>query len=110
MYVDQLMFKKEADKLFNTMRRGKAEKLHNWVRFETSNEERQFTLVCYGYRNSAIEDRDAIINNILDMSRVKDKKGILIIAVNVDKQHYPYSVLASTLSPELFENRYLQRK
>lgn len=110
MYVDQLRFKKEADKLFNNMRMGKSEKLHNWVRFETSNEERQFTLVCYGYRNSAIEDRDAIINDILDMSRVENKKGILIIGVNVDKKHYPYSILASTLSPDLFENRYLRRK
>lgn len=110
MYVDQLKFKREADKLFNNMRRGKSEQLHNWITFETSNEERQFTIVCYGYRNSAIQDRDAIINDILDMSEVEDKKGILIIAVNVDKQHYPYSVLASTLSSELFENRYLRRK
>ncbi|WP_314059215.1 hypothetical protein [Empedobacter brevis] len=107
MFNDQVKIKKEFDKVLNNMRKGKAENLHNWLKFETSEEERRFSIFFYGYYDSQFEDRDTVINSILDEATEEDTKGILVIGINVDKNHYPYSVLASTLSPRLFENRYL---
>lgn len=36
----------------------------------------------------------------------ENTKGALLIAVNLDKQHYPYSALATKLSSELFDSRF----
>lgn len=107
-YEDQQIFQKMADELAKKVKNGKAELRHNWVLLETGETKRHFAISCYFYNDKFKNERDDIIGEILNDEDIKDFKGKLVIAINVDKQHYPYSVLGYKLSPELFENRFLK--
>ncbi|WP_307531032.1 hypothetical protein [Pedobacter sp. W3I1] len=104
----QQYLEKFVDEQEQKMHNGKAEFLHNWILLETADKERQFTIAGYSYYDRLREERDDIMGDILYDARMDGAKGKLVIGMNIDKPHYPYSVLGCWLSSELFENRYLK--
>lgn len=48
------------------------------------------------------------MGDILYDKTIEGAKGRLVIGMNIDKTQYPYSVLGSWLSSELFDNKYLK--
>jgi hypothetical protein len=102
----------EFERLINLTKRkmhnGKADYPHNWILLETAEKERKFTIAGYCYHNHLREDRDDIMGDILYDKSMDDAKGKLVIGMNIDKLHYPYSVLGCWLSSELFDNKYLK--
>ena len=67
-----------------------------------------FTIAGYGYHDHLKEERHAVMGDILYDENMNDAKGKLVIGINIDKTHYPYSVLGCWLSSDLFDNRYLK--
>ncbi|ANH81185.1 hypothetical protein A8C56_09500 [Niabella ginsenosidivorans] len=103
----QKQFEIFINEMKNKMLKGIAEHPHNWILLETAEEDRQFVIAGYGYHNHLRKDRDDIIYDILDDKKANDAKGVVVIGMNVDKNHYPYSILGCRLAPELFDNRHL---
>lgn len=104
----QEYLEKFVDEQEQKMHNGKAEYLHNWILLETAEKERRFAIAGYSYFDSLREERDAVVGDILYDARMDGAKGKLVIGMNIDEAHYPYSVLGCWLSSELFENRYLK--
>jgi len=63
-------------------------------------------LYAYPYLNSDTRERNLMMQDILSNDMPENTKGALLIAVNLDKQHYPYSALATKLSLELFDSQF----
>ena len=99
----ELMLKDLEKKL----RQGKAPQVHNWILLETADKDRKFFIAGYQYQERYREERNGVINDIFDDERMKGAKGRVVIGRNIDKDHYPYSVLVSWLDPQLFDNEYL---
>lgn len=104
----QEAFEELVGEMKDKMRKGTAEFPHNWIFLQTSEKSRQFTIAGYGYHDRLKEERDNVMGDILYDENMKDSKGKLVIGMNVDKTHYPYSVLGCWLSSDLFDNRYLK--
>ncbi|SJN42709.1 hypothetical protein [Sphingobacterium sp. JB170] len=48
------------------------------------------------------DTRDDIMNEIVLRSKTEEIKEIVIVGQNLDKGHYPYSVIAGDLDTNLF--------
>lgn len=104
----QIYFEKKVNDLKKNMLRKKQEPPHNWISLDTADEQRSFTVIGYNYYDAAKAERREAVEDILEQHQGEHYKGKLVIGTNVNKTHYPYSVLASTLSEELFDNNYLK--
>jgi len=104
----QQEFERLVDDMKNKMRKGTAEYPHNWILLGTADKERQFVIAGYGYHNRLKEARNDVVGDILHDKIMEGTKGKLVIGMNIDKPHYPYSVLGCWLSSDLFDNRYLK--
>jgi hypothetical protein len=104
----QETFEELVNDMKNKMRKGSAEFPHNWIFLQTFEENRKFTIAGYGYHDRLKDERDGVMGDMLYNENMKDAKGKLVIGMNIDKTHYPYSVLGSWLSSDLFDNRYLK--
>jgi hypothetical protein len=51
-----------------------------------------------------------MMHTILESDDMEGMKGTLVIAINVDRQHYPYSSLAFRNAPELFETLFKSKR
>lgn len=103
----QKLFEEDLNNLKEKISTGKAEFPHNYILMGSQDEKRRFYVVGYCYQDTYYDERNDVMNNILDMESTKDAKGMLVISMNIDKKHYPYSILGSHLSSELFDNKYL---
>ncbi|WP_343588200.1 hypothetical protein [Flavobacterium sp.] len=103
----QKLFEEDVNSLKEKILTGKAEFPHNYILMGSQDEKRRFYVVGYCYQDIYYDERNDVMNNILDMEATKDAKGMLVISMNIDKKHYPYSILGSHLSSELFDNKYL---
>jgi hypothetical protein len=103
----QKLFEEDLNNLKEKISTGKAEFPHNYILMGSQDEKRRFYVVGYCYQDIYYDERNDVMNNILDMESTKDAKGMLVISMNIDKKHYPYSILGSHLSSELFDNKYL---
>lgn len=103
----QKLFEEDVNSLKEKILTGKAEFPHNYILMGSQDEKRRFYVVGYCYQDIYYDERNDVMNNILDMEATKDVKGMLVISMNIDKKHYPYSILGSHLSSELFDNKYL---
>jgi hypothetical protein len=74
----------------------------------SADEERQFAVAGYCYQNKYFDDRNLIMEDILDDGRITNTKGKLVIGMNIEIGHYPYRVMACALSTELFDNKFLR--
>lgn len=108
-YEDQIVLAKMKDQLTNAILTGKTEEKHNWIILKTAEKKRQFTIAVYCYTDSLKDERNDMISDILYSDEMEGMKGTLVIAINVDQKHYPYSSLAFRISPELFENKYMRK-
>jgi len=104
----QEAFEGLVDDMKDKLRKGKAEFPHNWIFLKTFEEKRKFTIAGYGYHDRLKEERDGVMGDILYDDNMRDVKGKLVIGMNIDKTHYPYSVLGCWLSSDLFDTRYLK--
>lgn len=103
----QAHFEKKFADLKKDMLRKKNAEPHHWISLGTADEQRSFTVIGYNYYDAVKDERREAVINILDQHSEGRDKGKLIIGMSVNKSNYPYSVVASTLSDELFDNRYL---
>lgn len=107
-YEDQITLSKMKDQLTNAILTGKTEKRHNWILLTNAETKRQFTIAVYCYTDNLKNERDDMMSDILYSKEMEGMKGALVIAINVDQKHYPYSSLGFRISPELFENKYMR--
>lgn len=103
---EQKEFEKMYNNLVSQIKEGKTTHKHNWVIFSSVNPHRRFMLFAYPYINTDVKERNLMIEDILTHDIPENTKGALLIAVNLDKQHYPYSALATRLSAELFDSNF----
>ena len=109
-FEDQIALMVMRDNLAEDVKKGKAKERHNWILLQTAEKKRQFTIAVYCYPESLKEERDEMMSTILESEDMEGMKGTLVIAINVDRNHYPYSKLAFRSAPELFETPYLRLK
>lgn len=105
-YEEQKEFEKMFKELVGNIKERKTIHKHNWVIFSSVNHHRRFMLYGYPYLNIDTNERNLMMQDILTHDMPDNTKGALLIAVNLDKQHYPYSALAANLSAELFDSRF----
>lgn len=103
----QQEFERLVKEMEEKMHLGKAEYPHNWILLGTAEKQRQFVIAGYCYHNHLNDARNGVMGDILYDKTMDGAKGKLVIALNIDKTHYPYSALGCRLSPELFDNKYL---
>ena len=106
--AEQVIFKKQVDRLKKQVQTGKAANIHNWILMASAEEKRQFAIAGYCYEQKYFDERDLIMGDILEDARIANAKGKLVIGMNVQKDHYPYSVMACNLSTHLFDNKFLK--
>jgi len=99
---NQEKFEKTLRGLKKRIRTGKVDKKHNWVTFLFGPKRKSFAVIGYPYVTINKEERNNIIMNILHSEEVKNSKGSVIIGINVNKEDYPYSILAGRLDTQLF--------
>lgn len=104
----QQEFERLVDKQEKNMHSGKAEFPHNWILLGTAEKHRQFVIAGYSYHDHLKDARKDVIGDILYDKTMEGVKGKLVIAMNINKSHYPYSILGCWLSSELFDNKYLK--
>jgi hypothetical protein len=99
---NQEKFEKTLEGLKKRIRTGKVDKKHNWVTFLFGPKRKSFAVIGYPYITINKEERNNIIMNIFHSEEVKNSKGSVIIGINVNKEDYPYSILAGRLDTQLF--------
>lgn len=107
---DQITLIKMKDLLAKDVKAGRAKERHNWILLHTFEKNRQFAIAVYCYTDNLRDERDDIMSTILESDDMEGMRGTLVIAINVDRNHYPYSKLAFRTSPDLFETPYLRNK
>lgn len=103
----QKEFEKEIKEVVKRMQRKQAEYPHNWIIYGSSDNDRQFFIAGYCYYDNVLDDRNAMFNDIFQDEITLSGKGKLILAVNVDKDQYPYSAIASWVSEKVFDSNYM---
>lgn len=109
-YEDQNTLIQMRDRLAQDVKMGNTKQRHNWILLQTGEKKRQFSIAVYCYTDSLKDERNDMMHTILESDDMEGMKGTLVIAINVDRQHYPYSSLAFRNAPELFETPYLKTK
>jgi hypothetical protein len=104
----QELFEHDITKLKQKMLEGSEELPHNWILMSSQDEERRFYIAGYCYHDIYSDARNDVILDILDDESTKSRKGKLVIGMNIDKGHYPYSILGCQLAAELFDNNFLK--
>lgn len=100
---DQEKFEKLLEKLEDRIKTGKVDEKHNWVAFLSGPERRRFLIIGYPYITYDKEERNNVMKSILDSEDAKNTRGAVIIGININRDDYPYSVLASWLTTDLFD-------
>jgi hypothetical protein len=91
---DQMQLENLVKELTLSILNGTAQQEHNWVVYRTANRNRQYSFAVYPYLNKHRDMRDEMIQEILDQEYEQNPaiKGSVVIGVNIEKKHYPYSV------------------
>lgn len=103
-------YQKQLENLFNKLTvnvlNGTAQQEHNWVVYRTDNRNRQYSFALYPYLDKHRDMRDEMIQEILDQEYEQNPaiKGSVVVGVNIEKKHYPYSIFCGYLSADLFDN------
>ncbi|HLP38941.1 hypothetical protein [Lacibacter sp.] len=105
-HEEQKKFESMFKELVAQIKAGKTTHKHNWVIFSSVNPNHRFMLYAYPYAKIDTAERNAIMQDILTHDMPDGTKGALLIAINIDKEHYPYSALAAKLNSELFDSSF----
>lgn len=101
-YNDQEKFEELFKKQSEEMLKGNLEdKNNNFLIYKSSSSYRIFALIGYNYLDVEQDVRDQMLLNIIQLEEF-DTKGIIVIGNNLNKNIYPYSLLASSPHPQLF--------
>lgn len=105
---NQRGLERQFKELVQRIKNNEIELEHNWVVFLTANKNRQFAIVAYPYKSKHLEERNKIFSEIINQAFDVNKnlKGVVVIGVNIDTEHYPYSALAGDLAENLLDNRF----
>ena len=102
-YEDQIKLEEEFTKLSQSVRRNRHEAPRTWVEFLTGPAERQFCVSLFPYLTKYREERDAVIGDFLKQGNAQQSRGAVCIAINLDRGDTPYSVVALSQQPDLFD-------
>ena len=101
---DQIKFEKNLKKLFEAVLDGKVKKKHNYMILSFGPERRKYILAGYPYKNTDIETRNNVINDIIEMyDKDESVRGILVLGYNLLADNYPYTVIAGSLRNDFFD-------
>ena len=100
---DQEKFIKMLKSLCEKVKKGKVHQKHNWVSFQTGPEQRRFLIIGYPYIGLGKKERDDVMMEILHSKEAEESRGVAIIGLNLDREDYPYSVMAGRLDTNLFD-------
>ncbi len=105
---NQQHFEKGYKELLGKIVKKEVELEHNWVTYRTANPLRQFAVAAYPYETKYKDERNGIFSEIIAQALDDNPnlKGMVIIGINTDKGHYPYSCLAGDLSVTLFDDHF----
>ena len=102
-FEDQKKLEEEFTKLSQSARRNRHESPRTWVEFLTIPAERQFCVSLYPYLTKYHGTRDAVIDDFLKQDTAQQSRRAVCIAVNLDRGDTPYSVVALSPQPDLFD-------
>ena len=102
-YDDQQRLERQFAKLSHRVQRNSGEEPRTWVELLTVPAERQFCVALYPYLTTFRENRDGIIDDFLKRDKAQQSRGAVCIGVNLDLGDTPYSVVALTPQPDLFD-------
>jgi hypothetical protein len=100
--TDQIKFEQGLKGLIKRINSGDVEKKHNWAELDSGPEKRKFMIVGYPYNTRDKEERNAMIGTIINSADSRKIKGIVVIGIDLNRNDYPYSVLAGKLDTNLF--------
>jgi len=99
----QELFEEMINDLIVKIKKGKTTFRQNWIQVDNNHEERRYVIVGYPYTDELYFERNDMMADIISDEEKRNTKGMLVIGINIDKGHYPYSVLCSKLSSKLFD-------
>ena len=102
-FDDQKKLERQFGKLSDRARRKRSEEPRTWVELLTAPAERQFCIAIYPYFSTYREKRDEVIGDFLEQDNAQQSRGAVCIGVDLDRSGIPYSVLALTPEPALFD-------
>jgi len=100
---DQVLFERKFNELKMIVKKGRPLKKHNWALLKVGPERRQYAIVGYPYKDITIEERNDVIQSIIESEDVQGLRGVVVIGCNLDKDHYPYSVIAGSSQTDFFD-------
>lgn len=90
-------------KLSERVLRKRGEEPRTCVELLTGPVERRFFIAFYPYLSTYREKRDEVMNDLLRQDNALHSRGAVCIGVNLDRNDTPYSVVARTSEPDLFD-------
>ena len=102
-YDDQKKIERQFAKLSHRVRRKRGEEPRTWVQFLTTPAERQFCVALYPYPSAYRAKRDEVIADFLGEDSAQESRGAVCVGVDLDHGDAPYSVVALTPEPDLFD-------
>ena len=102
-YEDQQRLERQFTKLSHRVQRKRGEEPRTWVELLTVPAERQFCVALYPHLSKYRETRDAVIADFLEQDNARQSRGAVCIGVNLDSGDLPYSVVALSAQPDLFD-------
>lgn len=102
---DQIQYEENLKKLKRMVLNDECEKEHNYFQLTFGPERRRYILVGYPYKNIDVETRNRVMNDIAGSLKEQISiRGFLIIGYNLNRETYPYSVIAGSLETNFFDN------
>ncbi|MDB4925536.1 hypothetical protein [Mucilaginibacter sp.] len=102
-FKEQQLFEAMIDDLIFKIKTDQPVQRHNWIQVDNTTINRRYVVIGYPYIDKYFDERNAMMEDILADEEKANTKGMLVIGKNIDQGHYPYSVLASKLSTQLFD-------
>ena len=102
-YDDQRKMERQFAKLSDRVRRKRGEEPRTWVQLLTTPAERQFCVALYPYPSAYRAKRDEVIEDFLGHENAQESRGAVCVGIDLDHRDVPYSVVALTPKPDLFD-------
>ena len=102
-YEDQKRLERQFTKLSHRVWRNSSQEPRTCVELLTAPAQRQFCVVLYPYLDTYRETRDVVIGDFLNQDHARQSRGTVCIGVDLDRVGNPYSVVALSPQPDLFD-------
>ena len=89
--------------LGNRARRKTTEDPRTWVELFTAPAQRQFCIALYPYFAMSRAERDEVMAEFLSQESAQQSRGAVCVGVDLHRRDTPYSVVALTPEPDLFD-------